>query len=173
MHAQSSHFSLHLELGEGMWARKEEVKAGAATAWKQRSLRNQGSTGMSIVISSSLADPVNKKSESGMEILMKKGEKELSSFLISISAKSALILKMKEAIKCKQKKLSRWGWQAVKLIMIQIKQLLTHFSSNNLLIWVVLYLNSLLLCLLPIICFKVSTLRFLMIFRNLNLVQLL
>ena len=79
---------------------------------------------------------------------------------------------MMKAIKSKHKKASRWGYPTIKLLLILIKLLSTHLSSKNLLIWVALHLNSLLLCSLLIACFKVSILRFFKILRNLNLAQL-
>ncbi len=36
-HVKSSQVAQLMELGELMWARKEEAKAGAATAWNQKS----------------------------------------------------------------------------------------------------------------------------------------
>ena len=79
---------------------------------------------------------------------------------------------MMKAIKSKHKKSSRWGYLTIKLLLIVIKQLSKHLSSKNLLIWMELHLNSLLLCSLLIACFKVRILRFFKILRNLNLALL-
>ncbi len=100
-------------------------------------------------------------------------EEDLSIFTWIAFAKSALIYKIIKSIKSKLKKISKSGWPTVKLLMIQIKQLLTHLSSQKVLIWVPMHLNSHAYHSLSKACFKVSTLRFLMIFRNLNLAQLL
>ena len=99
-------------------------------------------------------------------------EEDLSIFAWIAFAKSALIYKIIKSMKSKLKKKTKWGWQTVKLQMIEIKQLLTHLSSKNQLIWVAMHLDSLLQRSILRASFKVSTPRFFMIFRNLNLAQL-
>ena len=159
------------DFGEPIVARREEEKVGAATAWKQRSWISKASLRTCMGNFLLLANLVLKQWESEKKVERSR-EEELSIFTKSAFAKSALICQILISIKSKQKRISRWGYTTAKLLMILIKQLLTHSSSQNLLIWVPIHLDSLLLCSLLRASFKVSILRFCKIFRNLNLARL-
>ena len=65
MNVKSSQNVQQMELGEVMLVRKEEVKAGAATVWKQKRKRTLESLEMSMDINSSLVIFVVKLSEWG------------------------------------------------------------------------------------------------------------
>jgi hypothetical protein len=89
-----------MALGEVMWARREEVKAGAAAACRQKNMRSMGSSWMRITIHSSHVDPVLKLSESEKKA-RSIGVKARSTFLRSFSVKYVLILIKKKAVKTK------------------------------------------------------------------------
>ncbi len=57
----SSQVARQMELGELMWAYKEEAKAGAETAWNLSNCRSKGSLGTNVSDSSFIAAYALKK----------------------------------------------------------------------------------------------------------------
>ncbi len=119
--------------GEQIVEKREEIKAGAATVWKQKIWRSRGFLEMSTEIITLSVNLALKQSESGKKV-KRRSVKARSIFSKSTFVKSALIYKIIKSIKSKQKKISKSFWPTVKLLMIQIKQLLTHSSSQKVLI---------------------------------------
>ena len=149
--------------------REAEAKAGATIAWGQKSLSSKGSLRMSIVIYISFV--MHALKQSGLERKTRSQDlKERSIFLISAFAMSALIWKVKRAIKIKCKKQLRWGHPFAKLPMTQIKLHLTHLFSKILLIWVPLLLSCHLQHSQSVVGFRVSH-HYIKISRNLLLIK--
>ena len=90
MHARKSRFAHQMELGEAMWARRKEEKAGAVTVWKHMNKRSKDFLEMSKVIYALIVNHVLKKSESEKKT-KKSGGQEQNILSTRSSVKAVLI----------------------------------------------------------------------------------